>query len=89
MENLDVYLIFLCIRLLSVFLVQTCFVPDEYWQSLEVAHKFVFGYGHLTWEWTQGIRSYFHPLIITVFYKIVQILSLDYAPVVVRKVMKC
>lgn len=31
-------------RLLNCFLVQTSFVPDEYWQSLEVSHHMVFKY---------------------------------------------
>lgn len=31
-------------RWMNVGLVQTSFVPDEYWQSVEVAHKVVFGY---------------------------------------------
>lgn len=40
---LKVLLLFLIIRIASVFLVKTFFVPDEYWQSLEVGHKIVFG----------------------------------------------
>ena len=31
-------------RTVNAFLSYTAFVPDEYWQSLEVAHKMVFGY---------------------------------------------
>lgn len=31
-------------RVSSAVLSQTAFVPDEYWQSLEVAHHMVFGY---------------------------------------------
>lgn len=31
-------------RALNCALVRTSFVPDEYWQSLEVAHRVVFGY---------------------------------------------
>lgn len=31
-------------RLINCFLVQTSFVPDEYWQSLEVSHRMVFEY---------------------------------------------
>ena len=27
---------------------QTCFIPDEYWQGPEVAHRLVFGYGRGT-----------------------------------------
>ena len=31
-------------RWLNTFLVQTFYVPDEYWQSVEVSHKMVYGY---------------------------------------------
>jgi phosphatidylinositol glycan class B len=77
MKNWDVFGIFLLIRLFSVFFVQTYFVPDEYWQSLEVAHKISFGYGYLTWEWRAGIRSYIYPLIISAFYTILKFFELD------------
>lgn len=30
---------------------RTVSAPDEHWQSLEIAHKIVFGYGWKTWEW--------------------------------------
>ncbi|KAF5294624.1 hypothetical protein FQA39_LY02756 [Lamprigera yunnana] len=70
-------------RLSSVFIVQTWFVPDEYWQSLEVAHKLAFDYGYLTWEWKMGIRSYAYPLAIAVLYKILHVLHLDYAFVLI------
>lgn len=32
------------IRLINAMLIQTYFVPDEFWQSVEVAHKMVFKY---------------------------------------------
>lgn len=32
------------LRALNCGLVRTSFVPDEHWQSLEVAHRLVFGY---------------------------------------------
>ncbi|XP_074034783.1 phosphatidylinositol glycan anchor biosynthesis class B [Leptinotarsa decemlineata] len=83
MKNLGVFIIFLVIRVASVFLVQTFFVPDEYWQSLEVAHNLVFRYGYLTWEWTKGIRSYIPPLIIAGLYKILQITGLDTSNILV------
>ena len=35
----------------------TYFQPDEYWQSLEVAHRMVYGYGYLTWEWRNGAQT--------------------------------
>lgn len=77
MKNLDVFLIFLFVRLASVYLVQTYFVPDEYWQSLEVGHNLAFGYGYLSWEWVKGIRSYLPPLVIAVFYKALEVVKLD------------
>lgn len=85
MQDRNAFIIFIFTRILSVFVVQTYFVPDEYWQSLEVAHKFAFGYGYLTWEWTSGIRSYIHPLFVTVLYKLLQLLYIDTPALVVSR----
>lgn len=68
---------FLLVRIASVFVVRTWFVPDEYWQSVEVGHKLAFGYGHLTWEWSKGIRNYIHPLTITALYKALAWFGID------------
>ncbi|KAG0598086.1 hypothetical protein M758_12G044700 [Ceratodon purpureus] len=73
----SVWKVCLAVRLVNSLLVQTYFNPDEHWQALEVAHRTVFGYGHLTWEWEQGLRSYVHPLLFAAFYKILAILHLD------------
>lgn len=67
----------LLFRLINCFLVQTSFVPDEYWQSLEVSHRMVFNYGYLTWEWKEGIRGYSYPLLFSFIYKILHFLSYD------------
>lgn len=67
----------LAFRALNSLLVQTYFNPDEHWQALEVAHRMVFGYGHLTWEWKKGIRSYLHPLMFALLYKVLAFLGLD------------
>ncbi|OMO53082.1 GPI mannosyltransferase [Corchorus capsularis] len=64
-------------RMLNALLIQTYFNPDEHWQALEVAHRIVFGYGHLTWEWKKGIRSYLHPMLFALFYKVIALLGLD------------
>ncbi|XP_021167723.2 GPI mannosyltransferase 3 [Fundulus heteroclitus] len=64
-------------RLVNCLLVQTSFVPDEYWQSLEVAHRMVFNYGYLTWEWKAGIRGFTYPLFFAFFYKILHLLNYD------------
>ena len=34
-------------RATNALIIQTSFVPDEYWQTLEVAHRMVFGYPFL------------------------------------------
>ncbi|CAM6090733.1 unnamed protein product [Calypogeia fissa] len=72
-----VWRVCLAFRLLNAFLVRTYFNPDEHWQALEVAHRMVFGYGHLTWEWKRGIRSYVHPLIFAALYKLLALMGLD------------
>ncbi|KAH7569299.1 hypothetical protein JRO89_XS06G0140200 [Xanthoceras sorbifolium] len=68
----------LAFRVANALLIQTYFNPDEHWQALEVAHRIVFGYGHLTWEWKEGIRSYLHPMLFALLYKILAILHLDF-----------
>ncbi|NWU93974.1 PIGB mannosyltransferase, partial [Upupa epops] len=74
------------LRMLNCLLVQTSFVPDEYWQALEVAHHMVFkypsvahrgNYGYLTWEWANGLRGYSYPLIFASMYKVLQLLAKD------------
>ena len=64
--------------LIAVFTV-TFFQPDEYFQSLEPAHKLVFGYGELTWEWiaVRPIRSIFHPALFAPLYWLLKITRLD------------
>ncbi len=37
------------------------FFPDEIFQTLEPAHRLVFGYGVISWEWRLGIRSWIFP----------------------------
>lgn len=82
----QVVLAILFVRILSVFLVQTWYVPDEYWQTLEVAHKQAFGYGALTWEWQKGIRSYLYPSVVAALYTILKFTGLDYPEAVVSTV---
>ncbi|KAM3259147.1 hypothetical protein ACQJBY_050751 [Aegilops geniculata] len=67
----------LAFRAANALLVRTYFNPDEHWQCLEVAHRIAFGYGHLTWEWKRGLRSYLHPLIFASLYKFLAFLHLD------------
>lgn len=64
-------------RLINCLLVQTSFVPDEYWQSLEVSHRMVFNYGYLTWEWKAGIRGFSYPLFFALIYKTLYLINYD------------
>ncbi len=69
-------LLVLCVyRVANALVVTTYFNPDEYWQSLEVAHRAAFGYGELTWEWKEGaqIRGFLHPLLFAFFYKMAEV----------------
>ena len=69
----------LATRMLIALLTRTFFQPDEYFQSLEVAHHAVYGYGHLTWEWLAAnpIRSIVYPAIDIPIYWILQLSDLD------------
>ncbi|ESN96015.1 hypothetical protein HELRODRAFT_189070 [Helobdella robusta] len=78
-KNRRLFLYVLCFRIINSFLVQTFYVPDEYWQCTEVAHKLVFGYGHMTWEWKNGLRSYSYPLIFAAYFYVLKLFKLDYS----------
>ncbi|XP_061521372.1 GPI mannosyltransferase 3-like [Phycodurus eques] len=76
-EVLRVAVFSVIFRVVNCFLVQSSFIPDEYWQSVEVAHHMVFNYGHLTWEWKEGIRGFTYPLSFAVIYKILHWIHCD------------
>ena len=65
-------------RVLNAALVQTAAAPDEYWQALEPAHRWVFGYGHLTWEWHRHIRGYAFPAVYAAAYAAVRAAGLEH-----------
>lgn len=73
--NLSVSL--LIIRLFHLYIVRSWYVPDEYWQSLEIAHYVTYGFGYRTWEWIVGIRSYLSISWIILMYKTLKLFSLD------------
>eukprot|EP01083_Nonionella_stella_P038472 104689_1 len=68
-------------RIINSFAIQSYFNPDEYWQSLEVAHFDVFGYGYKTWEWAPEwrVRSYAYPAIISAMYYVFKLLHIDHS----------
>ena len=47
------------VRLLAAVIVQTFYVPDEYYQSVDVVHNFILNATDVTWEWKYPIRSSF------------------------------
>lgn len=71
-------------RIANSLVTKTYFQADEFWQALEPAHRMAFGYGSLTWEWQEGLRSYAFPFIFELVYhcamhikKLVQLSGLD------------
>ncbi|KAK6199979.1 GPI mannosyltransferase 3 [Scheffersomyces amazonensis] len=68
-------LLIFAFRLFNSLTIKTFFQADEYYQSLEPAHAYVFGYGYITWEWKQHLRSSIHPWLYVIGYKIVSFFS--------------
>jgi hypothetical protein len=52
--------------------------PDEYYQSLEPAHRAVFGYGWQAWEFLAGARHWTLPGFVAAVMKVSTALGLDY-----------
>ncbi|KAI0707643.1 Alg9-like mannosyltransferase family-domain-containing protein [Earliella scabrosa] len=67
------------VRVAIALATSTFFQPDEYFQSLEVAHHAVFGYGQLTWEWLapKPIRSIVYPALNIPVYWLLKVLRFD------------
>jgi hypothetical protein len=56
---------------------QSVFWPDEIHQSLEQAHRAVFGYGLVSWEFRDGARSWFFPGSIAAIWQVAAWLGVD------------
>jgi len=74
-------------RIALALLTRSIFQPDEFFQSLEVAHNVVFGYGKLTWEWQPGvaIRPIVYPMLYAPVYWILRVTGLDATALLVRE----
>ena len=68
-----------CMSLLS----NSWYVPDETWQSVEVAHKSLYKRGYLTWEWRMGIHSTLPTNLYTVVLAILKACRLDFQYLVI------
>ena len=79
------------INLSYALLTPNFFHPDEIYQTLEVAHRYVYGSGFLSWEWKVNyffvpndpvrygeLRSLFTPLIFIILFLIGNFLHLNY-----------
>jgi phosphatidylinositol glycan class B len=51
--------------------------PDEIFQVLEPAHRFVYGFGIQSWEFHDGARSWFLPGIVALLWKCLAVLGLS------------
>lgn len=70
--------IILLFRAYNAIVLATSYSPDEYWQVLEVAHEYVFGYGiQLTWEWSMRIRGSVHVLLFSAVYWVLKLTGTD------------
>jgi GPI mannosyltransferase 3 len=52
--------------------------PDEYYQSLEPAHRAVFGYGWQAWEFLEGARHWTLPGFVAAVMRLSTALGVDY-----------
>jgi phosphatidylinositol glycan class B len=76
---MSIVLVAIAARVWMALATRTFFQPDEFFQSLEVAHRIVFGYGKLTWEWqpATAIRSIVFPALYVPIYWILRVTGLD------------
>ncbi len=51
--------------------------PDEVHQSLEPAHRLVWGYGLVAWEFVQGARSWALPGLVAALFQLARLLGLE------------
>lgn len=72
---LYVWLAVLLFRTLNAFLVATFFQPDEFFQTTEPAHRLVFGYGFITWEYTEALRLALPVLVYSAFYGVLALFN--------------
>ncbi|KAI3643872.1 hypothetical protein MP228_010036 [Amoeboaphelidium protococcarum] len=80
-------------RLLNALIIQTFFSPDEYYQAIEPAYLKAFypdqfqdfvsnksyqqGFTGVTWEWSQQIRSPVMVYVLSLLYRLLQLVNLD------------
>ncbi len=61
LASLTILLLAAAARVWSAWSDQSIYWPDEIYQSIEQAHRLVYGYGLVPWEFQQGARSWLFP----------------------------
>lgn len=64
------------------------FWPDEVYQSLEPAHRLVFGYGYIAWEFIEGARNWALPGLVAAVLKACATVGVD-SPQTYLHAVKC
>jgi hypothetical protein len=77
----------LVIRIIIVFSDEGIYWPDEIYQSFEPAHKLVFGYGLVPWEFIEGARNWALPGVVALVLKLCALFGGD-SPFVYIRVTK-
>lgn len=69
-------------RLYALYATSGYLHPDCLFQYLEPAHRLVYGYGVVTWEYVDGIRPGLQPLFITTIFKFGKLMGMGVADII-------
>lgn len=69
----------LVLRYRGVFQDDGIYWPDEIYQSLEPAHRLVFGYGLVPWEFVDGARTWALPGFVALLFKLCSLVGATHA----------
>lgn len=72
-----VLLIAIFTRIYALFKTGGIIHPDELYQYIEQPHRLIFGYGIIPWEFIDGARSWFYPIIVYIIFKTSAIVGFD------------
>jgi hypothetical protein len=76
----------IALRLVATWWSERISYPDELFQYLEQAHRLVYGYGFIPWEYRFGARNWLLPGTLAVLLEVLRLLGLDqptaYVPII-------
>ena len=73
---LAILLVFVFVlRFLLSYFTPYIIAPDQIYQTLEPAHRLVYGHGFIAWEWVSGIRSWLYPGFLALIMKLCSYIS--------------